>query len=498
LKLSRWTWLTLAGLIVLAVLSLGLFSGWSRYRLRQDLARVVAEEEAAALAGDGDKLQQLTDPGAPDYWLALRLGLAQTGRAAPLPLPLLRPVRQAGVVRSVETLAQNMARVGVARQFTAPDGAVVTFALPQFYQFSNGTWRRIPPPDQQSLERRRHSGPHVEIGYEVGDAAFVEKNLAPYVDDVLARACAKWDCPATFKIGLNLVHSTTGASFWDYPSPLPGDPWLFALSPPQFTRWPGNILNLPSSQSVGYPVDDASTDLFKRAIALQALFVAADQLVFYEGGQDQAQNGFLYALVARMAAQLGLELPEVDDILSTPEAHASIWNSGPDIPPPTALHSALAVLNWLLRDQPPDAETRLLRALRQATGPEEWLALGLGLSPEAAGAKLRAAIESTYQAELNYRVAELPFDSYDFALGCENGPALFSLDSAQPYYLLPDYRSEAYLLSRSRDGTQLALMLRDQPVILDLSARKLYALPGATRENLAKLQWITDTVVAYI
>jgi WD40 repeat protein len=499
-RITRQTWIILGGLIMAAVLVAGLYFTWGRYRLGSDVARIVTAEDEAALAGDIERLHQLSDQ-SNTGWLNERDQLASLGQPAPPPTRLLRPVREPGVVRSFTTITQNIARADVARKYVAPDGTTFTFILPQFYRFADGQWKRIPPLEDLSEQQSTRTGTYADIKYFAADADFVENDLGPYLDDVLARACALWDCPANLKIVVNFIRYTSpyGPSY----SQQPALPLLFQLSPITFSRWPQNTLTLVSPQLIGYPADTASTDHLKRVAAIQALLVLADRLI---GGADQTHNGFFYALVARASVRLGLDSPSLLGEYNAPFSltAADLWhgqrNSGIvfDALPPDDMQRALVILNWLLRDQPASVDFRLLSALTSTQNPVDWMATGLGISADEARARLGAAETNTYQLELDYHVAALSQAHYDLALGCDDGPALLSLSEAQPFYFLPDYHAQANILSWSPNGQRLLINLAEQPAVVDLATQTVYALPNVPSGNHLEARWISESRIAYM
>lgn len=410
LKISRRLWLIAGGLIVASLLGLALFSAWDQYRVRRAVEQVVALEEQAALAGDADGLKQLYEASNPDW--ARR---AASGQAAPLPMRWLRPVPEPGVVRSVETLTQDTVRADVARRFIAPDGSRVSFALPQFYHYANGEWKRIPPPTDFWGKLQEWSGKYIEIGYFAADEAFIA-DLGPYLDDVISRACAAWACPGDLQFTVDFLLADTSAfnafsSFYYSPSPM--DPFLFTvvLSSPTLTL-NSSTLALASPHQAGYPADEASRELLRRGLALDLLARTANV---------QRDNAFAYALAARLGARLGLEAPEIANVYYAPTTFTAemLWGmnylgaDGPLIVPlqQTELQQALAILNVLLRDQTPDVEDRLFRALPTADNPAAWLSEGLAVPPEEAEARLRAAMGNTESIQVqlppaaHYRIA---------------------------------------------------------------------------------------------
>lgn len=390
--LSRQIWI-IAGILMIGLLTaLWLPPFVNAYRTRQAVALVVAGEEQAALAKDPVRLRQFSSP-ADAVWQDEQARRARAGHAAPLPLPLLRPLSQPGRIQSSEDFAPDIVRADVARTYVAPDGTPFRFILPQFYRF-DGTWQRISAPDVYWGDQFTYTGRRVTLSYYSADAEFAGR-LGPYFDDVLAHACAAWGCPDDLAIRVNFGNHYYQAA--EVPRDLPQDePLLLALMPPHFTRSLDYVLLVASPHAAGYPADAASADLFRRAIATQVLFAAADKLTFTSGGLNPIGNAFFYALVARMSARLGLDAPGVARLhtANTRFTVAQMWSVNTTFRAwgqPEAVRGALAVMNVLLQDQPAETEDELFNGLRSASAPAAWLAEGMGISVEAAQRALEMA-----------------------------------------------------------------------------------------------------------
>jgi hypothetical protein len=391
-RLSRQLWLIAVGVTLGLLATLWLPRLVSAYRTRQAVALVVAGEEQAALAKDAARLKQFSSPADP-VWQEEQARRARAGHAAPLPLPLLRPLPQPGHIQAFEDFAPDIVRADVARTFYAPDGTQFRFTLPQFYRF-DGAWRRIPAPDAYWGDPFDYSGQRVIVSYYAVDADLVT-GLGPYLDDVLARACAAWGCPGDLVIRVNFGSHYYQAA--EIPIDPPRDaPLLFTLMPPHFTRASRYVLLLASPHAAGYANDAASADLFRRAVAIQVLFAAADKLTFTNGGLNPIGNAFFYALVTRMSARLGLDAPDVTRLhtANTRLTIEQLWSVNAIFRAwgqPEAVRGALAVMNVLLKDQSAETEDRLFDGLRSASSPAAWLAEGTGISVEAAQRELEMA-----------------------------------------------------------------------------------------------------------
>ncbi len=364
---------------------------------RLAVAQVVAAEERAALARNETQLKQLSDPTDPN-WLEAQARRAGAGQSGPLPLRMLRPVPEAGQVRTFETITPGIVRVEVARRFTVPDGTALTFRLPQFYRFEGHEWKRIASPDDYWGDQIFDVGAHLDFVYYPVDQDLV-KALRPYLADVLARACGLWTCLPDLKITINFANRYYQPP--EVPIPLaPDEPLLLALMPPHLTRWGGYTLYLLSPHEVGYATEAAGQDLLRRAVAAQLLFAAADQLTYANDGLDQTGNAFFYALIARMAARLGLDSPHVADLRSasttlTPQQMWTVNEYFKAWYQPEEIRGALAIVNRLLQDQPANTDIRLFHSLRSAREASAWLADGMGVPVEAAQSALQVAATNT-------------------------------------------------------------------------------------------------------
>ena len=500
---SKAAWqigLRLGGVICLALAALGLTSAWNAYQLEQAMRRVVALEERAILTGDMDSLRELYADEDVE-WLATQQRRAEFGQVAPLPMQSLWPALDTGVVKSVETLTPNTVRVEVIRRFFAPDGGQAFFALHQFYRFADGKWQRVPLPESDRREVRQWTGQHVEMSYFVLDEA-VMTDLGPYLDGILTQACAAWACPDDLRFDLRfLLEDTASTRSFDFFSPSPGGPMIFALifSQPE-SFWGSPTLPLASPHLAGYPADTESQALWRRLLALEILARLPGRLV-----PDTAlrrYNPFRYALAARLSVALQLDSPQIASLRNTKPAFTpeELWTLnyrsterplGPFYTQAAQLE-ALALLNLLLQDQPPETESRLFRGLRTATDPAAWLAEGLNIPPDEARARLRAAIETTGNPPAS---SPIP-NPHTFTLGCRGGLAAFAPDQTPFTYSLAGRFYDARPVEWSPDGKRLLIYLSGQPAVVEADTGALLRLPDIA-DYYDDIQWVSNTVIAY-
>lgn len=491
-SLSRRGKFTLVASLLSLSLVLSLFPSLGQFIIRGQLTQIVQLEDNLALAGDTAQLQVLSDL----TWFKRQQVLTVPGDLLPRPLTMLTPVREPGQLQAWNWVASGLARVEVVRQFTAPDGQVYAFVIPQYYQFANSAWKRVAPPMTESQSTFR--GHYAEVMYADAEAHLVADELAPYLDDVVARACVVWNCPEEFRIGV--IFGAQPRTYFPA-APLPDDPLLFTQTPVVFNRSPRNTLALPAPSVVGYPLDDRAAEFFKRAITAQALLVVADGVLFLESERDLARNAFLYALVARLGAQLNLEAPTVYHILTSPLTRTPevLWDIGfgGTSRSGVEMRRALAMLNWILRERPSESDLALFAALREADNPVQWLTLGLGLTTKDAQTAWDEAEVNTFDVNMGYRVLAPPDFAYAAALGCRTGPTLLMNDDSI-FRPLPDYGSWASAMAIAPGRQRVAVALADQPAILDFTTRQVYALPNATPGNLIRLTWLDEARVAYV
>jgi hypothetical protein len=519
---QRTSWI-IACLIVATLVALAGFAAWNSYHSRQLVQQVIASEELAGRNGDVGALWSIADPD--DWtWRKALLQLAVNHQVAPLPASVLQSLPDAPESIAFTTLAQDQVRADVTRSYWAPDGATLAFTLPQFYHYAQGQWKRLAPPAEWTKTFLR-TGAHASITYQAADAGFVEGDLAPYLDDVLQRACAEWTCPPNTTIKLQLGSGLSLPISPDQPYPLVDEPLLFAFVRAKDLNVKSDTLLLPAPHLAGYPANAPANAWLKRAIALQALTELATRLTL-PGGSGQSANAFLYALVARSAARLGLESSQSLES-ATPNGGAQIspttlssnvnamWDMNlqdPDGQPvlglrdnyghvirgndPAArdlvLRSALAVTNWLLRptirptSNRAEDEFKLLHAIASAYDQVSWVSHGLGVSPDEAWARLQLAVWNTRPTPPGPQLA----------LTCSVG--LFLASPSQTLPTFADFQSTTpNLLSYSPDGRHLLIESDVELIVIDLDTGAFTHLPAVpTRAFQLFRGWLSNTIVA--
>jgi len=474
---------------VLAALGLGLL--WQEYQLTEELKRVVAAEDQAALAGDLATLTALTDPD-DRLWFSGQpygAGAFPLSRTAPRPHSFAWPLGRAGEVRAVERLDRDLMRVDVVRAYSAIERygfPAETYVLPQFYRRRPDGWKRARPPASFWGAVQTRSGARLDWTYSAVDAELVAE-LASELETLTAEACAAFACPdeARFAIWLD----PDGAD--DV-----GSPTSVMVSRLLGLRLSAERLRLPSPHAAGLPADDASRQAFQSATAVRLLSHILIQIGPTYGGARR--NPFLFALAARTAAHLGVDLPAAaHSLVPEPaltaqavwETRLSFQGTGYDFD--RVYQPALILLNRVLRGRPAEAEARLFQALKTAADPAEWLAQGLALTTDEARARWAAA-EAPLAVDVNVDAPEA------YALQCDGQRlTLWSPGPAAPVAVLPDWVPAATPLAWSPDGQRLLIdVANQQQAVVDLASKRLLWLPGST--NWPRAQWLNATQLAYV
>lgn len=465
--LSRQSWLLLSSVIVLAIGSISAFSAWNRWRILTQVRQIVSAE------------------GSPLAW----------------PSPLVFPANPASAnIQSITALDNYTARAEVARTFRSPTGQSLTFTLAQFYEFARGTWHRISIPEAYWGPAHGYAGERVWINYREVDDGFV-KDFGPFVDDVLQRACAEWDCPPQLRLELNFSTDAYSDRLSTSPETTRPNAFRLLLAGVDIDQ----EIRFPSPHLAGYPADEASALALKQALALQTLMGLANELV----GASHRDNAYLYALTARLAARLGLEANIAGEGLTVQRiyepgelwemAYARLWQS-PAVRD-EALRAALGSLNILLADDatPADTEARLFASLRHNFSSADWYAEATGLTLTAAREELQQALWGIYRVG--------PFATPpDLLMSCSTGPALYHLEEQRLIEFMAHLQTDNAVIasSWSPDGQWVVLFppqSRQAYVVNVRSGEVLTRDVPVTRSNnftFSPQAWVSDTTLAYV
>jgi hypothetical protein len=488
---SRRAWVVLGAFVIMAVGVAAAFPRWEAWRTRQAVERVIAQQEQARLAGNWTALRQFYGDD-PTVWATNQILPLTNGLfPAPIDLPGLRPLAQAGRLGQFQVLGPGLVRADVIRWVFLADGTQASFAQPQFYQFTGGVWRQAAPPNTAPDQARQLHGTRVDVVYYPGDADLAV-NLAHDLDALLAQACVDWDCPAEARVPVRF--DLSDYSWTDGPPPF--DPLLGSLTLQTVFLHQGPYLwrelRLHSRLVGGYPADAPAAEAVRRAAGVQALLIVAQQLTartHFSGG-----SSFIDALVVREGVRLGLEPPglsqiQIADPLYDPR---DLWLLGDqDYFQEEAQHEALAMLNQILAGQGVADERRLLHLLDSgAQDTQSWLADGLGLTPAEAEARLNAALDPRFPA------VQRPNFVPDLALSCPAGPVLATLAGQTAPLLIGEF-PDSFVESWSPDGRRLALTVSGRLGVFNLVDAIGQFVPQPIRSWDVQIAWASNTVLVY-
>lgn len=510
-RFSRWMWMTLGGLALIAILGLLIFSWGAQRRATANVRHTFLAEEEAALIGNTNTLISLTAPGYAD-WLEARLALARRNVAAPAPALLFNPGPEAGTLISITTFAPDIQQIDLLREFTGPAGETTHFTTTQFYQYQD-VWKRTPTPPAFSGEWRQYEGRRLTIIYYERDTELIN-TLGPALDEILQSACAEWDCADNFNIALQFVERMPDFE----PSPTTeAEPAILKLLAYPNTVWLDvKPLNLPAPHIVGTPADEVSYAAYERVVSQQVLLYTAHRFI---GNTDSTRNALAYALVARLAARLNLDSPSVVNFNQTTFATnlealwdlqaAELWDlrAAELWEHPSrrqmVLRDALATLNTLLATQSAETEQELFRGLARHTNPREWLTRSLGMEYADVQAVLAEAGHSALAAQLPVELEPT------LALQCASGPQLYfeSDNSTRPFISGPFLDAQIsgwpWLFTGqhvwSPDGNYLTLTVSGRPALLNRSTQSLTWLN--INEHAATFlprAWVADSILVYL
>jgi hypothetical protein len=494
-RVSRRAWLLLGAVVVLVVGLTAALPFVETLRQRQAVQQVVALQEQARLAGNWDTLRSsfADDQG---RWAGEQIAMQQGGGFIfPLNLPGVRPLPESGRVGTFQIIGPQLARADVVRSYQLSDGSRVSFALPQFYQFSAGSWKQVAPPKVADPLQALH-GTRVDMTYFAADADFAA-SLMRDLDALLATACADWDCPTDLRVPVGFrpaIPTMFGSRFDNLGrSDSLGHSLTYQTI---FSRRPEHDfreVNLLTGLVGGYPAGAAATEAVRRAISLQALLSVARRLT----PETAVRGNNLYedALIAREAARLGLDDPRLPqtqiatrlfepDELWRVESQDSFING--------AWFQALVIVNQLLLDRPQTDERNLMHAFDTALSPTSWLADGLGLNRDEAAARLAAA--AAFEAPVP--TIQPPAFVPDLALSCSYSVVLATLagDSAT---LLAGQGADTQFAAWSPDGRRLALTINGRLAVVDLDTGAGLWPPQPMFRTAGEVSWASDTVLVY-
>lgn len=254
--------------IVVALIAFWVFRWWSAQNAQAELRAVIVAEEQAARERNPSALAALSaaDDAA---WVDWQRALAEVGLSAPLPDPGLRASAETPEIVFVSLDGQR-AHIRATRAYVASDGATFRYGADQFYQRSDGAWRRVPPSTTYWGTRETFWGSRIGIDYPAADADLIAKEVGPYIESILVRLCSTQPCPPErFPIRITLEQG--------YP----------ADSVDASGLTPGRFL---SPHFAGAPADARTLDWYRNGLARWVYAGFADQMyVDANGAPDPAR-----------------------------------------------------------------------------------------------------------------------------------------------------------------------------------------------------------------
>ncbi len=482
-RATRGITLILGGVIVLALMSAGMYWAWNRAQVQAAIQHIVALENKALQTGDWEALYTLAAEPENIYW-------QDEIYSIPPPVPFVLPDWK-GEVRAITAVESNRVRADIAYPYRAGDGATLTFIREQFYRYANGEWKRAALPDDRWNDTRAYQSVYFNAGYPAVDEAWLKPALLE-VEAQLARICAIWPCAEIPEIKLSFSRESTAS----YHDPIPESAlYQFFVTAEGYER----TLTWPALRQSGYPADEATARRYQRALTLNLFQRLTNQVI---SQSELKEGGWLArALALRLATRLGLEsfplneVRVVSPLYSIAELWATPADTGPrrDSYPDLTLRAALVAVNRLLHDQPPEAEDRLLAALFDATDAVDWVARGLHISQYEAQLKL-AELE---QADAP-RVNVLTTQPGTFTFSCGGGLYAYSLGEGAPSRLLDGAYLSANAYSWSPDQRRLLVELNGRMGVVNFDSQTMAWLPPNIPDLYAPIRWANATTLIFL
>ena len=272
---------------------------------------------------------------------AVRTVAETESRLSPIPYAIadLGPL-QVGALEDVDD-----GRVRASLTFTATDvdGQTLRFRLDQVLVPEGALLTVARSGDD--LHETLDAFPHLTLDVLPQDRAFIERDLAPYLEDVARRACDVWACPPATRARLDFTLDTPSVGDLAL-QPRVGS-WLLAGAG---TTFAGPHAELPSPARAGRPADPATLDAYQRRMALRLLPVLAHNALtrMDQRGISPHNAAVAGALATRTAVLLGLEPADVAMVLPAAD-DAGVISDSPD-QGPGLTERALLRLNAFLEE----------------------------------------------------------------------------------------------------------------------------------------------------
>jgi hypothetical protein len=376
--------------LLLAATGLGVYvyvmlrTGWDQVSA-QIRAEVVYEDQQS-LAGNAAAVRALQATGNA-AWANRRASEAAAGFPSTLPGDDLLPAGSAPQVVDVQALEAGLMQATVVRRFANSNGQEFDFLYEQRYEgLGAGQWRRLPPDEQRLSETREWRGQRVAATFPAADWEWLAEAL-PKIDAYLTRACIDWQCGPEQGVNVQFV-SRVSELLPVQPARRPERPAGSRTGYPATFDQPFTILGyprrvlLPSPHLAGRPADDAASNALVRSITVSLLTYLGSDLA---GTNRNSNTDYFDALVARAEIRLGLSpAPDWPIALENYVPAADLWHyartgAGRGRRPDVVMRlQALYFLNFALDGRPQEAETSLLKSMRQLHAWGTMLSVSLG------------------------------------------------------------------------------------------------------------------------
>ncbi len=410
----------------------------------------------------------------------------------PAPLPFGLTNLSTRILKSLTD--EGAGRIAATLSFTATlaDGTPLTFTVDRTYTAEGTLLRREQSPSDEEVSVLAPAISSARVEFEVlgADREFIQRDVAPYLNEVARRACELWACPPDAFVHVSFTATNKGSPAARVD--LAGS-WQLALS----DRLRGlTVVRVAPPHLAGVPADAVTLDAYRRTLALHILPLLADAVVEPEGRPFASRiTGVVDALVARTAVHLGLEPKSAVSAVPPDDDH------GP--------------LNDLTLSQTQTAE-RAFRRLNALLGPTHqeverltWRRLGTAKQVDATAAIVGAfAQEDRDPADalvllFGSRPAQAALDlltekSWVARVECQDRVVQFSPESTDVFQLGTDIeRSIFQLQDGSPDGRWQPISLANAPALLDQHTGKLLWLPfaGGVNDYGISLQWLSNTEI---
>lgn len=505
---GRWPrtglWLV-ASVIGLTLVGGGLYAWWNRANTRLAIQQALAQEARVVSAHNIAEMKAFYNPDDSE-WGQAYLRWALDKQTAPRPQPFLYPLTTTGQLTALEPFGSNIMLGEVARPFSNTQGQVLTFTTTYFFAFQDDNWQRIAPPDNFWGVQQAYLGPYLTIFYWEPDQPLVQA-LGPYLNNLLAQACAEWACPTDYKYELYLTDIL--------PNPLtlagpptdtqPTDPLFLDVLLSHRLSALGAVFRMASPRIMGYPTDNASRDYFMRAVGWLVVGQTSAYLGYREAQSiNLFRNPLYFGLLAETGARLGLDTLQPNVPLVVSDFAVLDWvghwgDNGLSLTTLGArarLRPALAITHQLVQGEPAGVEARLLRALwNENVSGMSWLANGLNLSLEAMQVRFDAALNQAIQIQSSV------VGNFDWALSCSAGPAVLTLEEGDVHYLATeaDTSNNIYFggpVAWATDGRHL--FISGHGLVADMSTGHIRWINTPLAGYPDRYTLLTDDLLVYI